>query len=155
MPALRQFMRRGRSEAGILAREVRPMKARRTARDYMSRELIVLAPEMDLGEAIRLLVTKDFSSAPVVDARGDMVGLLTDKDCFRAAYDSSYHQELSGPVSGLMSTDIDVLHADMDMVEVLGLFFRGPRRRFPVLEQGRLVGMLCRRDVLRALHELW
>jgi CBS domain-containing protein len=130
------------------------MNTRHTARDYMSRDLIVLSPEMDLGAAIRLMVENDISSAPVVDARGDLVGLLTDKDCFRAAYASSYYQELTGPVSELMSPEVDVIDADMDMVEVLGLFFNGPRRRFPVLQQQRLVGMLSRRDMLRAVSEL-
>jgi CBS domain-containing protein len=130
------------------------MRARRTARDYMSRKLIVLSPEMDLGDAIALLVKHDVSSAPVVDAHGDLVGLLTDKDCFRAAYASSYYQGLSGPVSGLMSRHVDVIDADTDMVEVLGLFFAGTRRRFPVMERQRLVGILSRRDMLRAVHEL-
>ena len=130
------------------------MKTRRKARDYMSRNLLVLSPDMDLDDAIHLLVTRDVSSAPVVDARGDLVGLLTDKDCFRAAYEASYHQEMAGPVRGLMSAEVDVIGADMDMVELLGLFFAGPRRRFPVVDRHRLVGMLSRRDMLRALHEL-
>lgn len=131
------------------------MTTRRTARDYMTRDLVVLTPQTDLGAAIASLVTHDLSSAPVLDERGDLVGLLTDKDCFRAAYQSRYHGELAGTVAAAMSTAPEVLEADTDLIEVLGRFLHGPRRRFPVVEGQRLVGMLSRRDVLRAVHELW
>lgn len=131
------------------------MPARLTVADFMSTDLLVLAPECDVQEAVRALVARDVSGAPVVDAQGVLVGILAEKDCFRAAFTASYHHEPAGPVSAFMSPRVETVDADMDVVEAIELFLRGPYRRFPVVRGGRLVGVLTRRDALRAVADLW
>lgn len=130
------------------------MQRTMTVRECMARDLVLLRPEMDLHEAMRLFVERNISGAPVVDAHGGLVGLLSDKDCFRAAVRSSYHAEPWGPVSSQMSSPVETLDADTALVEAVEIFYRRPYRRYPVLSAGRLVGMLTRRDALRALDTL-
>ena len=130
-------------------------ESKRTAADYMSRALVVLAPEMNLFRAMHALLAHDVSGAPVVDAHGELVGMLTEKDCFHSAYQASYHRELVGPVSRYMSRAVETVSADTDVVDVIELFYRSSYRRFPVVSGNRLVGVISRRDVLRALAELW
>lgn len=126
-----------------------------TVRQYMTTRLVTFTPEMDLHKAIRLLLKHQISGAPVVDARGDLVGLLSKRDCLRVAFSASYHQEQAGPVSDYMSRGVETVEADARLVEVAERFVRGTFRRFPVVEGGRLVGVISRHDVLRALEELW
>ena len=125
-----------------------------TVRDYMTRDVVVLAPDMDLHEAVRLFVAHDISGAPVMDARGALVGILAEKDCFRAAVRSSYYAEPWGDVAAYMSSPVETIDADMTLVEVVEHFYRGCFRRYPVLTNGRLVGLISRRDVLRVIETL-
>ena len=126
-----------------------------TVRQYMTTKLVTFLPEMDLHTAIRLLLRHQISGAPVVNAQGDLVGILSKRDCLKVAFSASYHQDRAGPVSDYMSHDVVTVEADARLVEVAERFVSGTFRRFPVLDGGRLVGVISRHDVLRALEELW
>ena len=54
-----------------------------------------------------------------------------------------------------MSAEVQTIESDTDIVEAAEIFLRKRYRRFPVVADGRLVGMISRYDVLRALEELW
>ena len=68
------------------------------ARDYMARNLVVLAPEMDVLHAIGIFVEKQISGAPVLDRFGTLVGMLSEKDCMRIALTAGYYGEWGGRV---------------------------------------------------------
>lgn len=121
----------------------------------MSSDLVTFSPEMDLHRAIRLLLKHRISGAPVIDGQGRLVGILTKKDCLKIAFSASYHQEWGGRVAEYMSTDVQTVDARSDVVEVAELFLNSRFRRFPVMRNGRLVGVISRHDVLRALDDLW
>ena len=123
-------------------------------RDYMTRNLTVLAPDQDVIQAMKTMLEQQISGAPVVDPHGNLVGLLTQRDCLTIAYQSSYHGQLAGKVSEFMTTEVDTVPVDMSLVEVIELFYQSPHRRFPVMDGNQLVGQLSRRDVLRAVLDL-
>jgi CBS domain-containing protein len=120
-------------------------------RDYMSTRLVTLDPQMDVLAAMRRLLDRQISGAPVVDAHGNLVGILTQRDCLEVAIQSSYHQEPAGRVAEFMSHPVTTVFADTGIVEVIEAFRSSPYRRFPVMEGARLVGQISRRDILRAI----
>ena len=124
-------------------------------REYMTRELITLSPDMDILQAMQLLLEKRISGAPVVSAQGELVGVLSKKDCLKAALNASYHQEWGGTVADYMSREVDVLDPDIALVQAAELFIVSAYRRFPVVKNGRLLGQLSRADLLRALSAQW
>ena len=124
-------------------------------KDYMTASLITFTPDMDVLDAIHLLLKHRISGAPVVDNHGNIVGLLSEKDCIRVALTASYHEESGGKVSEFMTTKVETVEADASLVDVAELFLSTPFRRFPVMEDSRLVGQISRRDVLKALESLW
>ncbi len=126
-----------------------------TARDYMSAKLITLAPETDIHRAMKILLKNRISGAPVLDKRGQLVGILSKKDCLKVAFRATYHKEWGGRVSDYMSREVETIDAGTDIVEVAQIFLKGPYRRFPVVSDDRLVGQISRHDVLRALDDLW
>ena len=95
------------------------------------------------------------AGAPVVDAGGRLVGVLSKKDCLRAALNSSYYQEWGGSVADYMVSEVETLEADMELVQAAERFLTGHFRRFPVMRDGRLAGQISRSDVLRGLTENW
>jgi CBS domain-containing protein len=125
-----------------------------TVRDYMATDLTILSPEEGVLSAMRRMLDARISGAPVVDPHGNLVGILTQRDCLTVAYRTSYHGEPAGNVAGYMTRDVETVPAHMELVEVIGRFYERPHRRFAVLEGNQLVGLISRRDVLRAVLEL-
>lgn len=125
-----------------------------TAKDCMSRSLLTFTPDMDVLKAIRLLLEKQQTSAPVVDKIGNLIGVLTEKDCMQVALNAGYYDQWGGPVSDFMHMGVDTVDADTGLVGVAELFTKIEHRSCPVLHENRLVGRITRRDVLRALDKL-
>lgn len=131
------------------------MTGRPKIEDYMATALVTLSPGMEINHAMKLLLDRKISGAPVVDDKGQLVGVLSKKDCLRAALNSSYYQEWGGSVADYMATEIETLEADMDLVQAAERFLASHFRRFPVMRDGRLAGQISRADVLRGLTENW
>jgi len=120
-------------------------------KDYMSANLVILSPSMPILDAARQLVECRISGAPVLDKQGNLVGLLSEKDCMRIALHAGYHSEAAGAVAEYMHKEVKTVDADRSIVDVAMMFIDDGYRRYPVMKDGRLVGQISRRDVLRAL----
>jgi CBS domain-containing protein len=123
----------------------------RTVADIMVTRLVTFMPDTNIHEAIRVLLDKRISGAPVVDADGSLVGMLSKKDCLKIVFSSQYHDDRGGPVRDFMSTPVETLDASQDLVSVAQLFLDSHFRRFPVLRDGKLVGQVSRADILKVL----
>lgn len=126
-----------------------------TIRDYMATDLITLTPDTEINRAVAILMDAKISGAPVVDAKGELVGVLSKKDCLKAALNASFFQEWGGSVSDYMTAEVEVLDPDTDLVEAAETFLASRFRRFPVVKDGKLVGQLSRADILRGLRDHW
>ncbi|WP_455230347.1 CBS domain-containing protein [Geopseudomonas aromaticivorans] len=122
-------------------------------RAYMTRRLLTFKPEMDLFTAINRLLEHGLAAAPVVDSAGHLIGVLSEGDCLRAILSGAYFEDAHGTVGNYMAGTPETIDADADIIEAAECFLRGQRRRLPVLEDGQLVGLLSRADVLRAVKE--
>lgn len=125
----------------------------RTLADIMATDLVTFSSATNIHEAINVLLSKRLSGAPVLDAAGKLVGILSKKDCLKVVFSTAYHQDRGGPVSEYMSTDVQTLDADLDLVSAAQHFLAAPFRRFPVMRDGQLVGQVSRHDILKALIE--
>ena len=123
--------------------------------DYMARDLITLSPNDEINAAMNTLLTHRISGAPVVDESGALVGVLSKKDCLKAAVEASYYREWGGTVAAHMSTEVETLEAATDIIAAAKAFVASSYRRFPVMQGGRLVGQISRADVLKAMSENW
>ncbi len=124
-------------------------------RHYMATKLVTARPDMSIHEAMALLITNDVSGLPVVDDRGELVGLLSERDCLRVTFPSGPHHHPGGRVADYMTRDLRTIDAEADIVQAIQTFLACSFRRLPVLDGGRLVGQLSRRDAMRALSDLW
>ncbi len=126
-----------------------------TAGDYMSTDLLLLSPDLEIHRAMNLLIERDVSGAPVVDDAGNLIGLLCERDCLTVVFKASYYQEPGGKVSEFMARDVQTIDVGTPIIEIVELFYQSRYRRFPVLSDDRLVGVLSRRDISKAVEELW
>ena len=123
-------------------------------RDYMAGQVVSFKPDTDVMDAIHELVERRIAGAPVVDDKGDLVGMLSELDCMKVALNAGYYGDWGGPVADFMSTTVESVDAEMNIVDLAQKFMDSGYRRFPVLMNNRLVGQISRRDALRALSKL-
>lgn len=122
--------------------------------DYMNSNLVTFTPDMPVLDAISQLIAHGISGAPVVDDLGNLVGMLTELDCLKIAVQSGYYGEQGGKVAEFMSTSVQTIDMDTGIVELAQLFLNSRFRRYPVIQNDRMVGIVSRHDVLRALEDL-
>lgn len=127
---------------------VQPLRVR----ELMSTDLYTVSPDTEIMQAVHLLVENDISGLLVVNDQQHLLGILTERDCIRIAALAGYHDEAGGRVADYMSTGVRTANPDDSVMELAELFAESPFRRCPVVEDGRLVGLICRRDILRALQ---
>lgn len=145
--AARKLWARARLRLSRVALNTVPLRAR----DFMTRELVTVEPLTEITQAVRIMVDRDISGVLVVDGSNQLVGILTERDCLDVASSAGYYDEWGGPVSRFMSSPVETVLADDNLVDVAVRMTNSPYRRYPVFEEGKLVGLISRRDVIKAL----
>jgi CBS domain-containing protein len=125
-----------------------------TIKDYATASPVILTENMPVMQAIHELVKHRISGAPVLDLHGNLVGMISQKDCLQIALSSSYHGETAGSVADYMNRDVQRLDADNTILEAIEIFVRQGYQRIPVMDENRLIGMISQHDALRALKTL-
>ena len=123
-------------------------------REFMDKSYITLTPEMDVYRAIDIMLKGGITGAAVVDHKENLVGVLSEKDCLRTLVHGAYSELPSGKVSDFMTEEVTTIHPDLDIFTVADKFLNCPYRRLLVVEEGKLVGQITRRDLLRAIQKL-
>ena len=120
------------------------------ARDIMTTRLITLSAEMDVFAGIDLLVRNKISGAPVVDKNRRLLGVFSEKSCMRVLVDAAYDGLPTNQIGKFMDEEPDTITPDTQLLSIAQIFLDTPRRRLPVIEDGKLVGQVSRRDVIKA-----
>ena len=124
-------------------------------RDYMSVDVITFAPTDSVMDAMSVLLKQGISGAPVLGEDGKLLGVLSEVDLMEVVVQDSYYNENIGIVSDFMQEAVEHVDPDMDILNLAQRFVRNHRRRYPVLQDGALVGQISRRDVLQAAMQFF
>jgi len=116
------------------------------ARDVMNREVVTIGPDGSVGEAIERLLQHSVSGLPVVDHRGNLVGIVTEFQLVKAIYRPEIREQ---EVRDLMTRDVLVVKEETDLAVVAKMMEKYRVRRIPVTRNGKVVGIIARRDLLR------
>ncbi len=124
--------------------------------DYMSRRLVTFHPDQTMDQVIKTLLDKGIAGGPVVDDDNQLCGIISEGDCLKEVVRGKYNNtpSLSGKVRDHMSTEVKTVHPEMNIFDVAKLFLNLKLRRFPVLQEGKLVGQISQKDVMRAFQKL-
>jgi len=129
--------------------------------DVMTRQVVTVGPATSVKHAAELMVDRGFAALPVVDDRGALVGIVAEADVLRDRLpaDPLLHVRRAGPgaaapptlVGAVMTREVRTVEPTWDLSDVARLIVDASLRSVPVLDDQALVGILSRRDVLRAL----
>ncbi|HIK38606.1 MAG: CBS domain-containing protein [Geminocystis sp.] len=119
-----------------------------TAKDLMSYPVRTILPDTTIAEAQRILLRYGHSGLVVVDSQQQLVGIISRRDIDLALHHGFAH----APVKGYMTRNVHVIHPNTTLPEIEQLMVENDIGRLPVMEGGKLVGIVTRTDVLRHLH---
>jgi CBS domain-containing protein len=121
-----------------------------TAGAIMTTDLVTVRPDASIEEAIDALLNEHISGLPVTDAEWRLVGVITEFALLAVAYDKAVKNHT---VSQHMTREVITVDVNDPVGRIADLCIVHRVRRVPVMQDGRLIGIIARRDVLRALVE--
>jgi len=120
------------------------------AKDIMAPTIISVSPETSLDDAMEIIVENSISGLPVINAEGRLVGILSEADRLKA-FGTNVHTK-DALVADYMTCGVITVDENATLAQVSDLLMRVGIRRLPVLKSGSVVGIISRRDLVRALH---
>jgi len=144
------------------------------ARDVMTQPVLSVESDAPISQAIRLMLQRKISGLPVVDRGGHLVGLVTEGDFLRRAEAGTQHSQprwiefLMGPgplaeqyvkahgrkVSEVMTSEVRTASEETPLDDIVAMMERYHIKRVPILRGDKLVGIVTRANLLRALASL-
>jgi len=129
-----------------------------TIRKYMVplNKIVIFRPDQSIQEVISTIIDKKISGAPVLDDQDHLVGMISEKDCLRIIVDQAYHNmpAETRKVADYMTAKVQTLPPNTTILEAAVQFLNSPIRRFPIVENGTLIGQVSRRHILRAAESM-
>lgn len=123
-------------------------------RDYMISNPVKVKPDDNIHDAMTVIIDNKISGVCVVDAGGNLVGILSELDCLRAGLSATYNDTGLGLVQEHMTADnLLVAHPDENILDVAQDMLLKKHRRRPVVENGRLIGQITCRQLLSAVKK--
>ncbi len=121
------------------------------AKNVMSRKITTVTEGVNLKHVMRLLAENKITGVPVVSEDMHLLGIITEKDILEALL---YGKDVKNKTAGeLMTTDLVTFEEDEDLMTIFKTLVEGSFRRVPILSNGRLTGIVSRRDIISFLFE--
>lgn len=122
-------------------------------RDHMSRLTHFLTPQLGLAEALDRLHHSGLSGLPVLDDQQQLVGFLSEQDCIPSLITGSYHCDTRTQVEDMMSRTPLSVDPDDSILDLARQMTGAKPKIYPVLEQGKVIGIISRHQVIQALNQ--
>jgi len=118
----------------------------------MKRNLVVFSPNDSIFEVMKKFVKHKISGGPVLNKNGKIVGVISEADCMKEISDSRYFNMpiLDKRVKNFMQKNVDTINSSTSIFDAASKFYNSSRRRFPVIENQKLVGQISRKDIVIA-----
>jgi CBS domain-containing protein len=123
-----------------------------TVQQYMALQPTTFTVDMSLTTALAKIIKTPELGGPVVDASGKVVGFLSEQDLLDKLVNVSYFCQESDVVGDCMSREVLSVTPDTSIIELAGMMGPHKPKMYPVVQGDKLVGVITRRHVLKALE---
>jgi CBS domain-containing protein len=121
--------------------------------DYMTRNLITFKEHQPIEDVIETLIHHRISGGPVVNEHNELIGIISEGDCIKQISESKYYNlpiDSDNTVQRAMVRNVETIDGNMNIFDAANKFLNSKRRRFPIVEKGKLVGQISQKDILKA-----
>ena len=118
------------------------------AADIMTTNVVTAKKDMVLTDVIALLLRWHISALPVVDDDNKLIGIVSEIDLVNMTLDGNAEDTM---VEDVMVTEIVSFGPDAQLAELVQSFSKNRLRRVPILDNGKVIGIVSRRDILREM----
>lgn len=130
------------------------------AEDFMTRDVQTVPPDMPLAKIIEFLEKHDVSNVPVVqrqNGRNILVGFISERDCLEFLANESFYGSPAPPQTAatIMRKHPICVRPESELYTLASIFVNHEHRHLPVVDNGELLGIVSRRDVLRAMNKYY
>ncbi|WP_452219683.1 CBS domain-containing protein [Lacinutrix salivirga] len=124
--------------------------------DFMTRDLITFKATQTIEEVVNTLIKHKISGGPVVNDNNELVGIISEGDCIKQLSDSQYYNMPmeNNSIEKHMATHVETIDGNLNVFDAAKQFLESKRRRFPIVENGKLVGQISQKDILKAAMKL-
>lgn len=124
--------------------------------DYMTRSIITFQPDQSVLEVMNTLIKYKISGGPVVNEKNELLGIISEGDCIKQISESRYYNQ---PLENIqveqhMAKNVETIEGTMNIFDAANKFLKSKRRRFPILENGKLIGLISQKDIIKATLKL-
>mgnify|MGYP000211895325 FL=1 len=127
-----------------------------TVSDYMTTDLITFTPDQSIEVVMQSLIKHRISGGPVVNEKNELIGIISEGDCIKQISESRYYNMpmQDQTIEKHMASNVETIDGNMNIFDAATKFLEAKRRRFPIVENGKLVGQISQKDVLKAAMQL-
>ena len=124
--------------------------------DYMTTNLITFTPNQTIESVMEAIIKHRISGVPVVNEKNELIGVISEGDCIKQISESRYYNMpmQDKTIEKHMATNVETIDGNMNIFDAANKFLAAKRRRFPIVENGKLVGQISQKDVLKAAMQL-
>lgn len=123
------------------------------ADDHMSVNPVTFKLDTDIFDAIHVLLQRKVSGGTVLDDDNNVIGVISEMDCLKAIINTGYYHQGGGTVGDFMSKDPDSMPRHLNIVDAAQILVKTGYRRMPITENGKFVGQISARSILRAFKD--
>ncbi len=121
------------------------------ANEIMTKKIFTIHQDKTLLDTIEILICKEISGLPVVNDNGEMVGIITEKDVLNFAFSGNLKNT---KVKDVMTKEVKSFSPDDDVNAIALAISQSRFRRVPIIEDDKVVGIISRRDIIRAALQI-
>ncbi len=124
--------------------------------DYMTTNLITFTPNQTIESVMEAIIKHRISGGPVVNEKNELVGVISEGDCIKQISESRYYNMpmQDKTIEKHMAVNVETIDGNMNIFDAANKFLNAKRRRFPIVENGKLIGQISQKDVLKAAMTL-
>ena len=124
--------------------------------DYMKRNVVYFHPEDNLQKVISTLLEKKISGGPVIDDNKNLLGIISEGDCLKQISETRYYNspETEKKVKDYMTKNVFTINENTSVYEAINLFLERKKRKFPIVKNGKLVGLITQKEILKAFLKM-
>lgn len=122
-------------------------------RDCMSRKVVSFEMRDNISDIVAVLLEHKITGAPVLNRDRQVIGFISEQDCIKEMLNTAFYCDLTATAADLMKTEVLTVEPDLPISELAEMLTHNKPKVYPVVEHGRLVGIISRSDVLQALYD--